>query len=101
MRCSGLLLLSPQTGPGGKQGCNDTCVFIRERQGVDNCERGMEEDVERGGEGSERSANTYFLDTDIVNKAITFRIDEYLIVRTHCFTVSECNGAATPDAYLA
>ena len=37
-----------------------------------------------------RTANTYFLDTDIVCMPITFRIDEYLIMRKHSFTVSEC-----------
>jgi hypothetical protein len=28
-----------------------------------------------------RTANIYFLETDIVSKPITFRIDEYFIVR--------------------
>jgi hypothetical protein len=33
---------------------------------------------------------THIFLTDIVYKTITFRIDEYLIVRKHCFTASEC-----------
>ena len=43
-----------------------------------------------------RAANTYFLDADIVYKPITFRIDEYLIVRKHYFTASELKVGLDP-----
>ena len=36
------------------------------------------------------TANTYVLDTNIMYKPTTFRIDEYLIVRKQSFAASEC-----------